>query len=58
VHWSHVLTSEAKASRSGGHLATGDEDPTPVLRVATAGNAGLSREHLVGISIEGWDAKP
>jgi hypothetical protein len=58
VPWSRVLTSKAKASRSGGHLATGDEDPTLAPRVAAAGNARLFREHLVGVVIEGWDAKP
>jgi hypothetical protein len=55
--WSRVLTGEAKASRPGGRLATGDEDPTPEPRIATAGNAGLSLEHLVGNARERCDAK-
>jgi hypothetical protein len=40
------------ASRPGGLLATGDEDPTLEPRVATAGNAELSHEHLVGVARE------
>jgi hypothetical protein len=50
--WSRVLTGGAKASRPGGRLATGDEDPTLEPRVAAAGNAELSHEHLVGVARE------
>jgi hypothetical protein len=45
--WPCVLTGEAKASRLGGRLATGDEDPTPEPCAAAAGSTGRFLEHLV-----------
>jgi hypothetical protein len=35
--WLHGLSGEVKASHPGGRLTTGDEDPTPALRIATVG---------------------
>jgi hypothetical protein len=46
--WLHGLSGEVKASRPGGRLTTGDEDPTPAPRISAAGNGGLSIKHLVG----------
>jgi hypothetical protein len=56
--WPRVLTGEAKASRPGGRLETGDEDPTLEPRIVAAWNARHFLEHLVGDARKGCNAKP
>jgi hypothetical protein len=44
--WPCVLAGEVKASRPGGCLAIGDEEPTPDPRTTATVCHGLFHEHL------------